>query len=61
MVVDLAFNTKVLLVSGIVLGSLSIGILGYAIVRYTFPLCALFVLLFSFQLGFNLRLPFLSK
>lgn len=33
MVVDLAFNTKVLLVSSIVLGSLSIGILGYAIVR----------------------------
>lgn len=33
MVVDLAFSTKVLLVSGIVLGSLSIGILGYALVR----------------------------
>ncbi|KDP40699.1 hypothetical protein JCGZ_24698 [Jatropha curcas] len=33
MVVDLAFKTKVLLWSGIVLGSLSIGILGYAVVR----------------------------
>ena len=36
MVVDLAFNTKVLLLGGIVLGSLSVGILGYAVVRYTF-------------------------
>ncbi|KAF2300965.1 hypothetical protein GH714_018660 [Hevea brasiliensis] len=33
MVVDLAFETKVLLWSGIVLGSISIGILGYAVVR----------------------------
>lgn len=33
MVVDLAFKTKVLLWSGVVLGSLSIGILGYAAVR----------------------------
>lgn len=34
MVVDLAFSTKILLLSGIVLGSLSVGILGYAVVRY---------------------------
>ncbi|KAL6970494.1 RING-type E3 ubiquitin transferase [Sarracenia purpurea var. burkii] len=33
MVVDLAFRTKVLLWSGIVLGTLSIGVLGYAAVR----------------------------
>ncbi|KAF8393620.1 hypothetical protein HHK36_021865 [Tetracentron sinense] len=33
MVVDLAFRSKVLLWSGILLGSLSFGILGYAIVR----------------------------
>lgn len=33
MVVDVAFRTKVLLWSGIVLGTLSIGILGYAAVR----------------------------
>ncbi|PON35686.1 Mitochondrial ubiquitin ligase activator of NFKB [Parasponia andersonii] len=33
MVVELAFGTKVLLLSGIVLGSLSVGILGYAVVR----------------------------
>ncbi|KAL5583647.1 hypothetical protein UlMin_016089 [Ulmus minor] len=33
MVVDLAFSNKVLLLSGIVLGSLSVGILGYAVVR----------------------------
>ncbi|XP_042509409.1 E3 ubiquitin-protein ligase SPL2-like [Macadamia integrifolia] len=33
MVVDLAFRTKVLLWGGILLGSLSFGILGYAIVR----------------------------
>lgn len=34
MVVDLAFRTKVLLWSGIVLGSLSVGVIGYAVVRY---------------------------
>lgn len=34
MVVELAFKTKVLLWSGVVLGSLAVGILGYAIVRY---------------------------
>lgn len=34
MIVDLAFRSKVLLWSGIALGSLSIGILGYAVVRY---------------------------
>ncbi|KAM7480614.1 hypothetical protein LguiA_028827 [Lonicera macranthoides] len=33
MVVELAFKTKVLLWSGVVLGSLAVGILGYAIVR----------------------------
>lgn len=33
MVVDLAFRTKVLLWSGIVLGSLSVGVIGYAFVR----------------------------
>ncbi|KAF2323622.1 hypothetical protein GH714_036362 [Hevea brasiliensis] len=33
MVVDLAFKTKILLWSGIVLGSLSIGVLSYAVVR----------------------------
>ncbi|KAK6264282.1 hypothetical protein QUC31_012420 [Theobroma cacao] len=33
MLLDLAFKTKILLWSGIVLGSLSIGILGYAFVR----------------------------
>ncbi|XP_059642448.1 E3 ubiquitin-protein ligase SPL2-like [Cornus florida] len=33
MVVELAFRTKVLLWSGIVLGALSVGILGYAVVR----------------------------
>ncbi|KAL2539031.1 E3 Ubiquitin ligase family protein [Abeliophyllum distichum] len=31
---DLAFKTKILLCSGVVFGSLAIGILGYAIVRY---------------------------
>lgn len=34
MVVDLVNRSKILFWSGIVLGSLSIGILGYAIVRY---------------------------
>lgn len=34
MVVDLAFRTKVLLWSGVALGSLAIGVLGYAAVRY---------------------------
>lgn len=34
MVVDLAFRTKVLLWSGIVLGSLSVGVIAYAFVRY---------------------------
>lgn len=34
MVVDLAFRTKVLLWSGVALGSLAIGVLGYAVVRY---------------------------
>uniref|UniRef100_A0A803QQW7 RING-type E3 ubiquitin transferase n=1 Tax=Cannabis sativa TaxID=3483 RepID=A0A803QQW7_CANSA len=33
MVVDLAFRSKILLLSGAVLGSLSVGILGYAVVR----------------------------
>lgn len=33
MVVELAFRTKVLLWSGIVIGSVSIGILGYAVIR----------------------------
>lgn len=35
-VVDLAFQNKVLLLSGIVLGSLSVGILGFAVIRYAF-------------------------
>jgi hypothetical protein len=34
MIVDLAFRSKVLLWSCIALGSLSIGVLGYAVVRY---------------------------
>lgn len=38
MVVDLAFSTKVLLLSGIVLGSVAVGILGYAVVRYTYTI-----------------------
>ncbi|KAJ7951507.1 Mitochondrial ubiquitin ligase activator of NFKB [Quillaja saponaria] len=33
MIVDLAFKTKVLLWSGIFLGSLSVGVLGYAVLR----------------------------
>ncbi|CAN4095263.1 unnamed protein product [Withania somnifera] len=33
MLVDLAFKTKVLLWSGVVLGSVAIGVLGYAVVR----------------------------
>jgi len=32
--VDLSIDTRVLFWSGIVLGTLSIGILGYAVVRY---------------------------
>lgn len=34
MIVNLAFRSKVLLWSCIALGSLSIGVLGYAVVRY---------------------------
>lgn len=34
MVVDLATRTKVLFWSGVLLGTLSFGVLGYAIVRY---------------------------
>lgn len=34
MVVELDFRTKVLLWSGLVIGSLATGILGYAVVRY---------------------------
>lgn len=34
MVVDLAFKSKVLFWSGVILGSVSIGVLGYAVVRY---------------------------
>jgi len=34
MIVDLTFRSKVLLWSCIALGSLSIGVLGYAVVRY---------------------------
>lgn len=33
MLVDLAFKTKVLMWSGAVLGSVAIGVLGYAVVR----------------------------
>lgn len=33
MVVDLAFKSKVLFWSGVILGSVSIGVLGYAVVR----------------------------
>lgn len=33
MLVDLAFKTKVLLWSGVVLGSFAVGVLGYAAVR----------------------------
>lgn len=33
MLVDLAFRTKVVLWSGVVVGSLAIGVLGYAAVR----------------------------
>jgi hypothetical protein len=35
MVADLAFKAKILLWSGIVLGSLSIGVLGFAVMRYS--------------------------
>lgn len=36
MVVDLTFSSKVLFWSGVLLGTLSFGILGFAIVRYHF-------------------------
>jgi hypothetical protein len=35
MVADLAFKAKIQLWSGIVLGSLSIGVLGFAVMRYS--------------------------
>lgn len=34
MIVDLSFKTKLLFWSGILLGSMSVGIIGYAVVRY---------------------------
>lgn len=34
MIVDLSFRTKILFWSGILLGSMSVGILSYAVVRY---------------------------
>lgn len=38
MIVDLSFKTKILFWSGIVLGSMSVGVLSYAVVRYiVFP------------------------
>lgn len=33
MLVDLAFKTKVLMWSGVVLGSVAVGVLGYSVVR----------------------------
>lgn len=36
MVKDLTFNSKLLLMGGFIIGSVSLGILGYAAVRYTF-------------------------
>lgn len=33
MLLDLAFKSKVLLWSGVVLGSVAVGVLGYAVVR----------------------------
>lgn len=50
MVVDAAFRTKVLLWSGIVLGTLSIGILGYAAVRY-YKCHTLSIVLFLFEVA----------
>ena len=39
MIVDLSFKTKVLFWGGVLLGSVSIGILGYSAVRYVDLLC----------------------
>lgn len=55
MIVDLAFRSKVLLWSCIALGSLSIGVLGYAVVRYnTFSIVEHYALdmFFSYNVQF---------
>lgn len=43
MIVELALKTKVLFWSGVLLGSISIGVLGYAVVRYAASLPVHFV------------------
>lgn len=44
MIVELALKTKILFWSGVLLGSVSVGILGYAFVRYCcFALPILFI------------------